>query len=315
MYDITAIGEILVDFHCTTDNKISMVGYLGGATCNVVIQSTLLGNKSCVIGAVGNDVMGDFLYKRLSDMGVENYIQRYDAVTTMAIVTLDENNDRSFGFVRNPGADSLIQLDSNVSSIVSNSKVLMYGSLSFSKDPASSAIFDLLKNSDCIKAYDPNLRPAIWNDDNRMLNKAAEGLQYANILKIGDDELLQLANYLNVKFDNSKDAVDNAAEFMMKKFPIKYVFVTMGSKGCKYYSENGNGYEKAYNVVALDTTGAGDSFFGAILSQYIKNNLADISYSVKYACASGAVTASKKGTAEAMPNEADILKMMQKGNA
>ena len=61
MYDITAIGEILVDFHCTTDDKINMLGSLGGATCNVVIQSKLLENKSCFIGAVGRDVMGDFL--------------------------------------------------------------------------------------------------------------------------------------------------------------------------------------------------------------------------------------------------------------
>jgi len=317
MYDITAIGEILVDFHCelNNNNNINMKGSLGGATCNVAIQGRLLDKKTCFVGSVGNDVMGDFLCKRLKDIGVEHYIQKSNTTTTMAIVTLDENNDRSFDFVRDPGADSMIKIDQRMKDIVNNSRILMYGSLSFSKEPAANTIFELLENTDCIKAYDPNLRPSIWKDNEMMLSMAAKGLKYADILKIGDDELLEILGHLNVDVAcaDREMTIDQAAQYVLDNYRAQYIFVTMGSKGCRYYTKECTGHEPSYKITPLDTTGAGDSFFGAILSQYIDNQFNDIAYSVRYACASGAITASKKGTAEAMPCDNDILKMISEG--
>ena len=313
MFDITSIGEILVDFHCEISEKINMHGTIGGATCNVAIQSSKLGSNSCIIGAVGNDIIGNFICDGLDALGVNKYIQRTDAVTTMALVSLDSNNDRKFDFLRDPGADSQIIYDDSIINIINNSQILEYGSLAFSKEPSASTILKALQNSSCIKAYDPNLRPTIWNNDELMLLKAPVGLKYANILKIGDAELLQIATYngyINNNEVNKDNIIKTVANRIKDDFNIDQIFVTMGSKGCYYITNKQEGLVKSFDVNVKDTTGAGDSFFGAILSQYIKNKFSDIEYSVRYACAAGALTASKKGTAEAMPNESEILKLM-----
>ncbi len=306
MFDITSIGEVLIDFHAELSDKINMVGSLGGATCNVLTQAAKLGRSCCLIGAVGDDILGEYVIKRVKQCGVTPCITKCNETTTMAVVSLDENGDRSFDFIRKPGADSCIELNCEVRSIVESSKILEYGSLSFSKEPAASAIFDILQNSKCIKAYDPNLRANIWKDDTLMLKMALEGMKYADIVKVGEDEITAITGC---------DCIESSVEYLRSNCGVNNIFVTRGSKGCKYFVGKFTGEVPSYDVRACDTTGAGDSFFGAVLSRFLTHGFNDgdiVAETVRYACAAGAITASKKGTAEAMPNENEIFDLMQK---
>ena len=307
MFDITAIGEVLIDFHAEADEILTMRGSLGGATCNVLTQASKLGRKCCLIGAVGNDVLGDYIITRVKQCGVTPHLHKSNATTTMAIVTLDNNGDRSFDFIRNPGADSDIEYSSEIAEIIANSKIVEYGSLAFSAEPAASTIFKVLNEAKCTRAYDPNLRPAIWKNDALMIQMALEGMKYADILKVGDDEIVALTGCASI---------DEAALSLQNKYGIKSIFVTCGSRGCRYFVDDFSGSVSSYNVVVSDTTGAGDSFFGALLSRYLHLHdgfrcRSNVEEAVKYACAAGALTASKKGTAEAMPCQDEILNLME----
>ena len=60
-YDVTALGELLIDF---TENGDSAQGNPlmeanpGGAPCNVLAMLQKLGKKTAFIGKVGNDMFG-----------------------------------------------------------------------------------------------------------------------------------------------------------------------------------------------------------------------------------------------------------------
>ncbi|XP_028075503.1 probable fructokinase-4 [Camellia sinensis] len=83
-------------------------------------------------------------------------------------------------------------------------------------------------------------------------------------------------------------------------------------KGCKYYTKNFRGCVDGFPVKAVDTTGAGDSFVGALLCKIVDDRsvLEDeekLKAVLKYANACGAITTTKKGAIPALPTESEVL--------
>ena len=137
-YDIVSIGEVLIDFQSAYDGgKLNMTGSMGGAPCNVLAQASRLGARCCFVGSVGNDIFGDFIKQEIERLGIDAVLQKYDTATTLAIVSIDRKGERSFDFVRSPGADSMLNTSDAVFEAVSSCRVLSYGSLAFSKSPAA----------------------------------------------------------------------------------------------------------------------------------------------------------------------------------
>lgn len=113
MYDITALGEVLIDF--TPVNEAGR-GVLfeknpGGAPANVLAALAKWGKKTAFIGKVGQDQFGEYLHNVLQDCGIETKGMVYsnNTRTTLAFVHLNDKGDRSFSFYRSPGADMMLQ--------------------------------------------------------------------------------------------------------------------------------------------------------------------------------------------------------------
>ena len=286
---------------------MGIMGSTGGAPCNVLVQASKLGAKTAFIGAIGEDVFGSFIKKEIAKYQIDTTALREtsEATTTLAIVFFDEEGDRSFDFVRAPGADSRMTMNDDVKKVLSQTKLLQYGSLSMSKEPARSAVFEMLEYFKGMRAYDPNLRPVIWNDDEAMKKYARMGLKYADILKLGDDEAL---------FITGEKDVERAVKQIQDEFGIPLIFVTKGKHGCQYFYGKESGFKPSYLVKTVDTTGAGDSFFGALLYQILKGGALDsltmeqIGTYVTFANAAGAMSTVNKGTMEAMPYLEEIEK-------
>lgn len=113
-FDVTALGELLVDF---TENGMSAQGNPlleanpGGAPCNVLSMLQNLGKKTAFIGKVGADMFGTMLTQAVKDQGIniDNLVTDDTVHTTLAFVHTGVDGDRDFSFYRNPGADMMLR--------------------------------------------------------------------------------------------------------------------------------------------------------------------------------------------------------------
>ena len=134
------------------------------------------------------------------------------------------------------------------------------------------------------------------------------GLKYADILKISEEELEFLTGTGDLQ-KGSQQFLDHG---------VSIVIVTLGPKGCFFRCAEGFGTRSTYDTKVIDTTGAGDCFFGSILYQISQFpgkleeiRLDDLKNMADFSNAAGALCASKKGAISAMPTIEEIEDCMK----
>lgn len=268
-FDVSAIGELLIDF---TPNGNSRNGNLlfernpGGAPANVLTALAKLNKRTAFLGKVGNDQFGHFLEGVLKKQGINTtgLLFSDDIPTTLAFVHLDESGDRSFSFYRNPGADMTLTIQELKKEIITQSGIFHFGSLSLTDEPVRSATLEALrvaKENKILVSYDPNLRPALWKSLEDAKEQILVGLEFADIVKISEEEFEFLTQAKNI---------DEGTDYLCGRYNIALLLVTMGENGCFYRAGELTGYKKGYKAATIDTTGAGDAFFGGILHQLVE---------------------------------------------
>lgn len=267
-YDITALGEILIDFAPVGKDSFGDTVFArkaGGAPLNLLATVSKYGGKAAFIGKVGKDMFGDFLHKTLTECGISDTGLKIDPLhnTTLAFVDLDENGDRSFSFYRNLSADISLERSDINEELISNSGIFHFGSLSLTDEPARSATeyaVNAAKKSGALITYDPNYRPALWKDADTAVKMMKKHLSKVDILKISKEEL-------EMMFGIDREAAVKRLFYT----GVKIILVTDGANGASLYM---NGFDvslPAAKVKTVDTTGAGDIFFGTFISEWIKN--------------------------------------------
>jgi fructokinase len=298
----------------------------GGAPANVLACASKLGKKTAFIGKIGADMQGEFLRKTLQDAGIYTggLISDGNFFTTMAFVSLSENGERSFAFARKPGADTQIRKEDVDLSIIRNSRIFHFGSLSLTDSPARETTLFALKEAkkeNCLISYDPNYRPLLWKTREQAMEQMRSVLPYVDVIKLSDEETELLTGYTD----------PNAAAKYLIGSGIKIAAVTLGKDGVLIASKDGSDTIPGHKVDAVDTTGAGDAFWGAFLYSVsglgniggygdiarLGEQIGEISFSrvreiAKFANAAAACCVTKRGAIPAMPKLRDIEKMMGK---
>ncbi len=257
-YDVAALGELLIDFTPQAKSEAGMNVFEqnpGGAPGNALAAVNKLGGKTAFIGKVGKDMHGEFMVKTLKDAGIETkgIIVDDSVFTTLAFVSLSETGEREFSFARKPGADTCLTKEEVDVEIIKDSAIFHVGSLSLTDEPVKSAtIFALeeAKKAGCIMSYDPNYRAMLWPSK----EAAIAGM-------ISDEETALLTDIEDPK---------GAAEALLAK-GLKIVAVTLGKDGAYIATKEGGAVVPGFTSKVVDTTGAGDSFWGGFLSQLIKS--------------------------------------------
>ncbi|XP_050212194.1 probable fructokinase-4 [Mercurialis annua] len=317
---IVSFGEMLIDF-VPTVSGVSLAeapGFLkapGGAPANMAIAVARLGGKSAFVGKLGDDEFGHMLAGILKENGVCSDGINFDkgARTALAFVTLRADGEREFMFYRNPSADMLLTPDELNLEVIRSAKIFHYGSISLIVEPCRSAHLKAMKeakDAGALLSYDPNLRLPLWPSAEYAREQIKSIWDQADIIKVSDNEL---------EFLTGSDKIDDESAMSLWHPNLKLLLVTLGEKGCRYYTKNFHGSVDPFHVKAVDTTGAGDSFVGALLSKAVHDlsvledepRLREI---LKFANACGAITTTKKGAIPALPAEADVLSLMNGSN-
>lgn len=269
--DVVALGELLIDF---TPAGLSSAGMRlfeqnpGGAPANMLTAVSRVGLKTAFIGKIGADMHGDFLRSVLDSVSIDTsgLITDPSVFTTLAFVSLSITGERAFSFARKPGADTRLSIDEINKDILSDTKVFHVGSLSLTDEPSRSATFEavkLAKEAGAIISYDPNYREPLWDSVDKAMEMMRLMSEFADIMKISDEETSLLTPY--------KEPLE-AGKYLVER-GRKLAVVTLGEKGALVVSKAGYVEVPGFKSNVVDTTGAGDSFWGGLLARFLSENM------------------------------------------
>lgn len=268
MPDVTAMGELLIDFACKSTDEAgypTMAANPGGAPCNFLAALSACGCSTAFLGKIGDDAFGKLLLNTLQAAGIETkgVVCDPSVFTTLAFVTLDAAGNRSFSFARKPGADTQLRFEELDLSLIDECRAFHFGTLSLTDEPARTATKKAVaraKQNGRLISFDPNLRKPLWNDPEDARAQMLWGLAQADIVKISDEEVEFLWGC----------SPEQAANILRGEYGVKIAFITLGPKGCFYAGNGFAGSVESLCVHAVDTTGAGDIFGGSALSRLLK---------------------------------------------
>ncbi|XP_071924446.1 probable fructokinase-5 isoform X2 [Coffea arabica] len=318
---IVCFGEMLIDFVPDTSG-VSLAeskGFLkapGGAPANVACAITKLGGVSAFIGKVGDDEFGRMLVDILAKNGVKSDGVCLDkhARTALAFVTLKRNGEREFMFYRNPSADMLLKESELNMGLIKQAKIFHYGSISLISEPCRSAHMAAMKaakEAGVLLSYDPNVRLPLWPSADAARQGIKSIWSEADFIKVSDDE---------VEFLTQKDPQKEDVVMSLWHDHLKLLVVTDGEKGCRYFTKNFKGKVAGFPVNAIDTTGAGDSFVGALLCSVandpsIFQDEGKLKEALTFANACGAICTTQKGAIPALPTPSDAQALIAQSKA
>ena len=309
---ITTIGEILIDMtqtHIDENGNPHFAAIPGGAPANVAVAVSKLGGEAAFVGCVGDDLYGRLLRDTLIRYGVsvDGMQVTKRANTTLAIVMVDPTGERSFSFYRKPGADTLIHVDKAIRD-TADTDILHFGSVSLTDPYCRDAVVTTVqaaKSNGALITYDPNYRAALWDHEQAAMLQMRAVLPLCDIVKISDEETQLLCGV---------QEPEAALEALMG-MGIRLAVVTLGKRGAMWRCGDLTGMVPGFSVKVADTNGAGDTFFGALLSRIAAREGLDgltedeINGMVRFANKAASITTSRPGAIPAMP----VLQEVEEG--
>ena len=302
MFDVVALGELLIDFTC---DKTDSAGYPtlsahpGGAPDNFLAAMSAYGCKTAMIGKVGADAFGRLLIGTLDRLGIDTRGVVVDPAyfTTLAFVTLDETGNREYSLARKPGADTqLTEAEVNALPFLSDARAFHFGTLSLTGEPARSATRAAVaraKEAGCLISFDPNLRRPLWDSEESAKEQIEWGLRQSDIVKISDEEIEFMWGL----------SPEEGARKLLHEYGVKLVYATLGPKGCYAATKNAaTTVSSPKGIHVVDTTGAGDIFGGSAMSRFLKLNRAiddltesDLQAIVRFGCCAASLSTQTHG--------------------
>ncbi len=255
--------------------------YAGGKGLNQSIAIARAGAKVYHAGCVGNDA--DMLTDLLLSSGVDiSYLQRADAKNGHAIIQVEDSGNNSI-FIY-PGTNGMIYRE-YIDKVLDN----------FDKGDML-VLQNEISNVEYIidKAYQKNMQivfnPSPFNGviKNIDLNK----ITYLMINEIEGEGL------------TGKDQPNDILNSLKKSYPKMKIILTLGEKGCMYSDESGTLDHPAYQVLAVDSTAAGDTFTGYFVA--CLSGGMGVHEALKYASAASSIGVSRAGAAPSIPLFAEV---------
>lgn len=315
--EVVALGELLIDL--TQNGKSPQGNPLleanpGGAPCNVLAMLSRLGHSTAFIGKVGRDGFGAQLRDALTQTGISTRGLKWDETvhTTLACVHTLPGGDRDFSFYRNPGADMMLSAGEVDADLIRGCGLFHFGTLSMTGEPVRGATrraIAMAEEAGALRSFDPNLRPPLWRSLDEAKEQVLFGLAHCDILKISDNEIRWLTGETDF---------DRGVAWIRARFPgIRLLLVSMGKEGSRAYQGDRKEEVPAFRVNAIETTGAGDTFFAGVLHHVLDWGLrdytkAELTEMLRFANAAAAIITTRRGALRVMPTPEQIREFINK---
>ncbi|MDR1904452.1 MAG: carbohydrate kinase [Treponema sp.] len=305
LYDVLCIGEMVIDFTPGRE-EASYIRHAGGAPANVAISVARMGGKAAFCGRVGDDLFGGYLLGVLRDNGVVlcGGGPTADAVTTMTFVTLTADGNRSFTFAQKTGAHLFLKEEDITADMIKRTRIVHTGSSILCGGTAPAAALravTLAKEQGRLVSFDLNYRALQWKSPKDCHDQVAKILPFVDCLKVSNEEAFLFGG---------EEELPN----IMRQFDIPLLVLTRGAGPGTVFFNNKRWHRPSVRSGAVDTTGAGDAFWGVFLHTLVSRGVVtreDIAEpylveALKRAMAAGELAILKPGAIDSLPAKQQV---------
>jgi fructokinase len=249
-FNIAGVGEILWDL-------LPLGKQLGGAPANFAYHAQVLGARSEVVSAIGDDAMGKEILEKLPTINLPiEYITIDNQHPTGTVeVKLDSHGKPDFIIHRDVAWD-YIHYSEGLEKLAKKLDAVCFGSLAQRSSISRESIQKFIKSTSdkCLRIFDINIRQNFY--DSGLIE---ENLKMSNCLKLNEDEFPLLSDMFSMKGSEEK-IIDK----FLKIYDLEIIALTKGKEGSALYTKSTNSFMKSPEVQVVDTVGAGDAFTAAM---------------------------------------------------
>ncbi len=252
---VVGVGEVLWDMF--PEGK-----KFGGAPANFAYHARMLGADAHVVSCVGADNLGNEILRRLESLGLSRKYVAVDPDHPTGTVSVKVDNHGKPQYVIHEGvAWDYIPSMPWLVELAKRSDAVCFGSLAQRSPDSRATIRDLLAQTpdECLRVFDINFRQHYYNAET-----VAIGLEAANVLKLNDEELPEVARLLDLADDNGDINEDEVLASLLDQCGLKLIALTRGSHGSTLIGPQQRSDHPATPTEIVDTVGAGDSFTAAV---------------------------------------------------
>ncbi len=279
---VLVFGEVLCDLFSARPGlpiaeTEALRPLLGGAPANVAVQVARLGHRVALVSGVGADPFGQRLTRLLRAEGVltDSVFTVPGRRTGATLVEVDADGERRFFGFREASADLALSAEdvdtAGVRRHLRTARIVHCGTVSMRSDSARGATRAIMAGAaarGAIRSVDVNLRPGMYPDQQTMLDRALEILGCADVVKATVDEAALL---VGTRATGSK-RLRALADGLLKKGP-RLIFLTDGEGTMGAFGARTQALLPALKARAVDATGAGDAFVGAVLAGLVADGV------------------------------------------
>lgn len=289
----------------------SVTGYslaVAGAEFNVAVGLSRLGQKATYLTKLGQDPFGKRIVQVLSDNKIGTEFITYSKEQTTGFMLKGRTSvgdPEIFYYRKGSAASTLSKEDVDQIDFSSYSYLHMTGilpALSESTREASSYLMEKAREHGLLICFDPNLRPQLWNDQEKMIQVINELASKADVVFPGVAEGKILMGSDDPKKIN-EFFIKNGAKTVVTKCGGSGAFVTSGEKE---FMSPGFDVDKV-----IDTVGAGDGFAAGTINGLMEG--LSIEEAVQMGNAVGAIQVTSRGDNEGLPTTEELNTFIKKG--
>jgi fructokinase len=268
---VATAGEALIDLIRGADGRFEPC--IGGAVDNLSRALARQGIETLYLNPLSRDRFGRQLAAGLREDGVHLAApEPVVEVTSLAVVSVNEAGHPDYAFYREGVADRATDAAhlTRACEAAATLQLVCTGALALSPDDASTYLPWLAAQREAgrLVVIDANLRPSVMPDLKRYRAHVLKALQYADIIKVSDEDLEHLAL-------PGTTAREKAGQ-LLERCSAQMLALTCGAEGAYLLTRTGQVFQarETAPLVVRDTVGAGDCFLAGLVRTLLESGMA-----------------------------------------
>jgi 5-dehydro-2-deoxygluconokinase len=308
-YDVLTMGRVSVDLYPEQSgvplaDVRTFAKSLGGSPTNVAVAAARLGRSAAVITRVGADGFGPYVRGALRGFGVDDRFVGTDPVLRTPVVFCELHPPDRFPllFYRQPTAPDInLRLEELDLEAVERARIFWTTGTGLSAEPSRTATLGALeaRARQGITIHDLDFRRSLWPEPDAAGAYQRCALKLATVA-VGNLEEASVAVGETTPERVARRLLNLGPELAIVKLGECGVVVAWGDQAARV---------EPVPVEVVNGLGAGDAFGGAVCHGLLAGW--DPLHTVRFAAAAGAFVAARLACADAMPTEAEVLRLQE----